>query len=191
VGLSGPAPAAVVLAGLAAPADPALDLALGTVAVAALRRELAARARRWAAAAAPGIAFEATTAEAALAALTGHEGPVLLVAPDVPGLDGRLAAAALADLAGGAAMTFGPSMDGSFYLLGLPRADDAMVEALAGGFDAAAARAREDGSELAMLRSERRLVSPADARALAADPRAPLELSVLLTAGFPVRSRAR
>jgi hypothetical protein len=66
-----------------------------------------------------------------------------------------------------------------------------MVEAVEGGFDAATARARTEGSELAMLRSERRLVSPADARALAADPRAPLELSVLLSAGMPVRSRAR
>jgi len=192
VGLSGRAPAAaVVLASLAAPPDPALDVALGAVAVAALRRELAARARRWAAAAAPAVAFEATSPGAALAALAGHEGPVLLVAPDVPGLDGRLAASALADLAGGAAMTFGPSMDGSPYLLGLPRADDGLQEAFDGGFDAAAARARKDGSELAMLRSERRLVTPADARALAADPRAPLELSLLLSAGFPVRSRAR
>ncbi len=190
MGLTGP-PAAVVLASLAAPADPALEDALGAVAVAALRRELTRRACRWAAAAAPGMAFEATTPGAAHAALAGHEGPVLLVAPDVPGLDERLAAAALADLAGGAAMTFAPSMDGSFFLVGLPRADHGLVEAIEGGFDAAAARARQDGSELAMLRSERRLVSPADARALAADPRAPLELSVLLSVGFPVRSRAR
>jgi hypothetical protein len=34
-------------------------------------------------------------------------------------------------------------------------------------------------------------VTPADARALAADPQAPLELSLLLSVGFPVRSRAR
>jgi hypothetical protein len=190
VGLSG-APAAVVLGSLAAPEDPALDDLLGTVAVAALRRELVRRACRWAATVAPGLAFEATTPGAALAALAEHEGPVLLVAPDVPALDARLAEAALADLAGGAAMTFGPATDGSFFLVGLPRADDAMVEAVEGGFDAATARARAEGSELAMLRSERRLVSPADARALAADPRAPLELSVLLSAGLPVRSRAR
>jgi len=189
VGLTGP-PAAVVLASLAAPEDPALDELLGAVAVAALRRELARRARRWAAAAAPAVAFEATTAGAALAALAGHEGPVLLVAPDVPGLDARLAEAALADLAGGAAMTFGPSMDGSFFLVGMPGAGD-VADVLAGGFEAASARARREGSELAMLRSERRLVSPADARALAADPRAPLELSLLLSAGMPVRSRAR
>jgi hypothetical protein len=184
-------PAAVVLASLAAPEDPALADVLGAVAAGALRRELAGRARRWAAAVAPGAAFEATTPGAALAALTGHDGPVLLVAPDVPGLDARLAEAALADLAGGAAMTFGPTTDGSFFLVGLPRADPALVEAVEGGFDAATARARADATELAMLRSERRLVSPADARALAADPRTPLELSLLLSAGLPVRSRAR
>lgn len=190
MGLSG-APAAIVLASLAAPADPALDEALGAVVAAALRRELARRARSWAASVAPGLAFEASSAHAALAALAAHDGPVLLVAPDVPGLDERLAQAALGDLAGGAAMTFAPSMDGSFFLVGVPRADDALVEAIEGGFDAAAARSRAAGSELAMLRSERRLVSPADARALAADPRAPLELSLLLSVGFPVRARAR
>ena len=184
-------PAAVVLASLAAPADPALDDLLGAVAAAALRRELARRARRWAAAAAPGQAFEATTPDAALAALAGHPGPVLLVAPDVPGLDLRLAEAALADLAQGAAMTFAPTTDGSPFLVGLQRADASLVAAVEGGFDSAAARAREDRSELAMLRSERRLVTPADARALAADPQAPLELSLLLSVGFPVRSRAR
>ncbi len=190
MGLSGP-PAAVVLASLAAPEDPALEELLGAVVVAALRRELVRRACRWAAAIAPGLAFEATTPGAALAALVEHDGPVLLVAPDVPALDARLAEAAFADLAGGAAMTFGPATDGSFFLVGLPRADEALVEAVEGGFEAAMARARADGSELAMLRSERRLVSPADARALAADPRAPLELSVLLSSGMPVRSRAR
>ncbi len=190
MGLSGSL--AVVLVGeLAAPADPGLDDLLGAGGAQRLRRELVARSRRWAAAVAPGAAFEATTPGAALAALAGHDGPVLLVAPDVPGLDARLDEAALADLAGGAAMSFGPTTDGSFFLVGLPRADDALVEAIEGGFDAAAARARADGSELAMLRSERRLVSPADARALAADPRAPLELSVLLSSGMPVRSRAR
>jgi hypothetical protein len=88
-------------------------------------------------------------------------------------------------------MTFAPTTDGSPFLVGLQRADASLVAAVEGGFDSAAARAREDRSELAMLRSERRLVSPADARALAADPRAPLELSLLLSAGLAVRARAR
>jgi hypothetical protein len=77
-------PAAVVLASLAAPADPALDDLLGAVAAAALRRELARRARRWAAAAAPGQAFEATTPDAALAALAGHPGPSCSSRPTCP-----------------------------------------------------------------------------------------------------------
>jgi hypothetical protein len=154
-----------------------------------VRREVVARARRWAAAAAPDRAFEATTVAAAVAALEGHEGPLLLVAPDVPGLDDRLAADALEDLAEGVGISVGPTTDGSPYLVALPSAAPELLalveldrEQLFG-----AVVGLEGG--MGMLRSERRLVTPADARALAADPALALELALPLAAGLDVRSR--
>ena len=118
-------PAAIVVAGLGAPADPSLDAALGEDGARRLRAALAARARRWAAAAAPGRAWEATSLDAAGAALAahGHDGPVLLAAPDVPGLDAALVADVLGDLADGVLVTVGASHDGSPYLVGLARPD--------------------------------------------------------------------
>ena len=70
----------MIVGSLAAPHDPGLDELLGSDGARALRAELAARARRWAADVAPGRAFEATTLGAAEAALAGHGGPVLLAA---------------------------------------------------------------------------------------------------------------
>ncbi len=173
-------PAAVICAELGAGADPELDRLLGALTAGIVRDELARRARRWAAAVAPGAASEATGLEAAGAALHGHEGPVLLAAPDVPGLDLGLAAAALADLAAGVRAVVAPTWDGATYLVGLPDASPASL-ALAGlGFEALVAAA--DG-EVGMLRAERRLVGPADARAVAADPLTPLELGLPLAAG--------
>ena len=184
-------PAVVVLSTLSAPVDPELDELLGDVAASALRRELARRACSWAAEVAgpDGLAFEANSPAAALAALEGHEGPVLLVSPDVPGLDAHLAETALEDLAQGVVMSFGPATDSLPYLIGLPDLDAELIS-LAGAPVAdlyAAVTSREGGA--GMLRSERRLVSPGDARAFAADPATPLELGVLLAAGLDVRAR--
>jgi hypothetical protein len=108
---------------------------------------------------------------------------VLLVAPDVPGLDDRLARAALADLAAGAGLTMAPATDGRPFLVGLATADPELVSQAAGGLrDREAAAALNDG-EFGLLRSERRLVSPGDARAFAADPLTPPELAALLRQG--------
>jgi len=182
-----------VLSTLAAPVDPSLDELLGSDAARLLRRELALRACKWAAAVAgaDGAAFEANSADAALTALDGHSGPTLLVAPDVPGLDARLAEAALADLDEGSVVSFAPATDAHPYLIATP-SPDPEITALAGHsreamFEAIAKR----GGHAGMLRSERRLVSAADARAFAADPGLPLELGVLLAAGIDVRSRRR
>lgn len=184
-------PAAIVLTTLAAPPDPSLGAVLGEEAADALGAELAARARRWAAAAAPDRAFEATSVAAAAMALHDHAGPVLLAAPDVPGLSADLADAALGDLAAGARLVVAPTNDGSAFLLAVPGMDEQLLDAAAGGFEAlvAAAAARGEGG-LGMLRSERRLVSAADARALAADPCAPEELLRHLRTGLPVRRAA-
>jgi hypothetical protein len=173
--------AAVIVGSLAAPEDPALDELLGTDAARALRAELAARARRWAAAVAPGRCFEATTLGAAQAALHGHDGPVLLAAPDVPALDQRLALAALGDLAAGCDIVLGAAHDARPYILAVRRPDPellALVErSLDGGILGAFA---EGGVTLGMLRHERRLASAGDARALAIDPLAPAELAALV-----------
>lgn len=182
-------PAVVVLASLAAPLDPGLDELLGAEVADALRAALAARARRWAAAIAPDVAFEATTAGAASAALHGHEGPVLLASWDVPGLDAELGRLALEDLAHGTFVTVAPAMDGRPFLIGLPRVDHELFELVEGtDHNALFSRAAEHEHGMGMLRSERRLVSAADVRALAADPLAPADLLAAL--GGAVTTRA-
>jgi hypothetical protein len=175
----------VVVAALAAPPDAGLDALLGTQGAARVRAELAARARRWAAAAAPGRAFEATGMAAAAAALHDHDGPVLLAAPDVPGLDAALAAAALDDLAHGVDVALGAAHDARPYLVAVPRVEAAMLEAVTRPFGGGLLSAfAERGLTLGMLRSERRLASAADAQALALDPHAPAELVALVRGGL-------
>jgi hypothetical protein len=182
----------VVLALLGDPNDPELDPRL--------RRTVAENTGRWAARhAAPGRAYGSTlvdglalegvrpfaepapdaVAGALEATLDDHHGRVLLVAPDVPRLDDALAAAALGDLDAGNAFSFAPATDGRPFLLALARADASHL-ALLGPRD----RHRDElftlaadlGGEIGMLRSERRLVTPADARSLAIDPLAPAAL---------------
>jgi hypothetical protein len=198
---SGGALAVVVLSTLGAPADDSLAELLGPVAAGALRRELSRSVCRWAAATAgpdgPG-AFEANSADAALAALTGHDGPVAFVAPDVPGLDEALSQALYGDLADGVGMTFAPTYDASPFLIATPTVDAELLvlagrrdtgQRDTGQRDAMFAAVAARNVPIGMLRSERRLATAADARAAAADPRTPLELGVLLAAGLDVRAR--
>jgi glycosyltransferase A (GT-A) superfamily protein (DUF2064 family) len=173
-------PAALVVRSLAAPADPALDDALGAAGAAALRALLADRALDWAAAHAPTLHAAVADATAAVAALDTHSGPVLLVAPDVPGLGDRLAEAALADLVDGAQLAMAPATDGRPFLVALARADPDLVRAAADGLPDRQAAAELIDGELGLLRSERRLVTPGDARAFAADPLTPPALAALL-----------
>lgn len=184
-------PAAVILASLGAPADAELGALLGPGPSAALRDELVARARRWVAAVAPGRAFEATSPFMAAAALRDHDGPVLLVAHDVPALGAGHAAAALGDLAQGFGGVYGPSLDGSPFLIALPRPDPELLDRLGEGFDALAQAAASSGGGIGLLHAERRLVTPADARALAADPVAPEELVQHLRHAMDVRRAPR
>jgi hypothetical protein len=154
---------------------------LGRAAAEALRAAVAERARRWAAAVAPGRSSEAATLGEAVAALRGDGGPVLLAAPDVPGLDDRLALAALDDLAAGCDVAVGVAHDARPYLVAVPRLEPAVLELVEASFVGGVLAALA-GRELTvgLLRSERRLVSAADARALALDPRAPAELAGLV-----------
>lgn len=130
---------------------------------------------------------EPAAAEAAAAALgellAGHDGPVLLVGPDVPRLDDALARGALADVTtGGSVFSFAPATDGKPFLLAL-RSPTPEALALVGSRD----RTREEvfaqamalGGEVGMLRSERRVVTPADAASLALDPILPASLREL------------
>ena len=165
--------AAVVLDALGAPPDPELDRAVGPGAAQRLRRELRGVARRWAAALAPGHAFEATSPAAAALALDGHEGPVVLVAPDVPALGSAHARAVLDDLDAGTGLAVGSAHDGRPYLVVLASADHGLLDHVADGWEALMRVAAERDMGVAMLRPERRLVTAGDARALALDPLAP------------------
>jgi glycosyltransferase A (GT-A) superfamily protein (DUF2064 family) len=109
-------------------------------------------------------------------------GPVLLVAPDVPGLSPDHLSAALADLAAGVLLTTGASGDGSPFLIALASAEPRLLDLVGASFDTVVATTIELGGELGMLRAERRLASLADARAVRADPLAPPELRDLLAA---------
>lgn len=179
--------AAIVLYSLAAPRDDALDALLGPAGAEALRDELALGARRWAARVAPELAFEATTVGAAGMALHDHEGPVLLIAPDVPRLDEGLAHAALADLADGAVVVMAPTADGSPYLVGVPSAAPDVLERVGQSFEGFADDPGLTESGVGMLRSERRLATADDARAYAADPCADPTLLRHLSSALQVR----
>jgi hypothetical protein len=176
----------MIVGALGAPADAELDALLGADGAHEVRRALAARARRWAAAVAPGDAFEATTVEAAQAALHEHRGPILLAAPDVPGLDADVARAALDDLAAGCDVAVGVAHDARPYVIAAPSAESELLELVSASFASGVLNAFADrGLTLGMLRHERRLSSAADARALAVDPLAPAELAALLRARLP------
>jgi hypothetical protein len=179
----------VIVASLDAPLDDGLEEALGHAGAVELREAMAVRARRWAATVAPDVAFEATTMGAAAAALHEHRGPVLLAAGDVPGLDAEVAAMALGDLRAGCDVVLGAAHDARPYLVGLPRVDEELMELAARRFEGGLLGAMaERALTLGMLRAERRLVSAADARALALDPVAPPDLRALAGA---VCARAR
>ena len=167
--------------------DPGLDALLGADRARRLRAALLERTLRWARAVAPASAHHVATCAEVLRLPGEHAGGVLLVAPDVPGLDGTLARAALGDLACGCAVVLGAAHDSRPYLVGLATLTEAGLALAEGDFEggvlAAVARAQAgspgDGI-LGLLRSERRLVSAGDVRALALDPLAPAELVPLL-----------
>lgn len=128
------------------------------------------------------------------AALAGHGGPVLLVAPDVPGLNRGLAVAALDDLARGCLAALAPATDGRAYLFALADARRGLLDLAASRpgrreLSGVATLSEGDSPAIGLLRSERRLVTAHDARAMAVDPLAPPDLAPLVQ---PIRrDRAR
>lgn len=161
----------MVLALLGEPPDDGLDPAL--------RAAIAADALAWAGRA--GRPFALDGIDDVAAALGGHDGPVLLVAGDVPRLDDELAAAALGDLAAGCILSFAPATDGKPFLVALSSARRELLDLFRGERrrEAVFARTMALGGEVGLLRSERRVVTPADARALALDPMVPEPLRAL------------
>jgi hypothetical protein len=179
---------AVVLDALAGARDPELRALLGAAIDDELRRLLRARAVAWARRAAQagdgahgdGAALEVAVVDELAGALAGRDGPVLLVAPDVPGLADAHRVAAFEDLRSGVLVSSGASGDGTPFLVALGRPEPALLALVGAPFNEVAAGAVALGGELGMLRTERRLTSVADARAVRVDPLAPPELRELL-----------
>jgi glycosyltransferase A (GT-A) superfamily protein (DUF2064 family) len=109
----------------------------------------------------------------------GAGGPVLIASALAPRLTGEHARMALADLHGGAAATFGPGMDGGWYLVGLAAPHEAVLRLLAEPVAGAEvmgrllAAAAEADLEVGLLRMERLLRTARDAAALRVDPLIP------------------
>jgi glycosyltransferase A (GT-A) superfamily protein (DUF2064 family) len=115
-----------------------------------------------------------------------HDGPLLIVWPDLPRLRPCHARAAFEDLAAGVDVVLGPAVDGGLYLIGIARplprlfalpeaawrSPDVMTVGLAA--------ARDAGLEVGILRVERALHRPADVRAALADPLLPPEIHQLI-----------
>ena len=123
---------------------------------------------------------------AAVHAATDGDDALLVVTVDVPALGEAHAAGALGDLAAGCDVSVGPATGGSFYLLGLregrlpalpaPDSGRGAGQPLAALFAASA-----DGSlRVGLLRSERDLRTPADARAARVDPLTPPDVRAAL-----------
>lgn len=124
--------------------------------------------------------------DALAAALAGHDGPVLLLAPDVPRIDAALVGDALTDLREGCSVSISSDFGARACLLALARPDRRLLALVASGASRAAIvelveAAAGAGGEVGFLRHERRLVGPPDARALAADPLADPALRALAT----------
>ena len=111
--------------------------------------------------------------------------PVIVAWPALPRWRADVADAVRDDLSGGCDLVLGPTMDAGLYLLALgrplpglvdrfepPLSDDAVV--------LGAQAAQEAGIGIGLLRVERGLVTPADARAALIDPLTPPEIGVLL-----------
>jgi hypothetical protein len=170
-----------VLASLAAPSEPSLRARLGAAADDALRAAVRDHAIAWARAAGGGAEpLHAATPADLPRALRGHDGPVLLVAPDVPALGDHHLAAARDDLAAGVLLSTAASGDGTPFLIALSSAEPDLLALAGSSFGDVLSAAAASGRELGMLRAERRLCTVGDARALLADPLTPPQLRALL-----------
>ena len=175
-------PLAVVLDALAAPAEPALRAWLGRDADDALRAALREHALDWARAAGDGAEpLQLATAAELPNAVAGHDGPVILVAPDVPALSAVHLASVRDDLADGVLLSSAATGDGTPFLIALSHPEPELLALVGASFNDVLATAARLGGTLGMVRAERRLSSVGDVRALQVDPMTPPELRALLT----------
>jgi hypothetical protein len=175
-------PLAVVLDALAAPTEPALRAWLGPEGDDGLRAALREHALDWARAAGNGAEpLQLATAAELPNAVAGHDGPVLLVAPDVPALSAVHLAAVCDDLADGVLLSSAATGDGTPFLIALSHPEPELLALVGASFNDVLATAARLGGALGMLRAERRLSSVGDARALLADPITAPDLRALLT----------
>jgi uncharacterized protein len=113
-------------------------------------------------------------------------GPVVVIGTDMPTLGPFHAASVLSDLSAGVDVVFGPAHDGGYYLVALrePRADvfELPPEAWGGPevLGLSLARAAAAGLEVGLLRGERDLDTPGDARALLLHPALPETVASIL-----------
>jgi 2-phospho-L-lactate guanylyltransferase (CobY/MobA/RfbA family) len=181
---------AIVLDALAAPAEPALRAWLGPDADDALRAALREHALDWARAAGDGAEpRQLATAAELPAAVAGHDGPVILVAPDVPALSAVHLAAVRDDLADGVLLSSAATGDGTPFLVALSHPEPELLALVGASFNDVLTTAARLGGTLGMVRAERRLSSVGDARALLADPITPPDLRALLTPPTELGSR--
>jgi uncharacterized protein len=136
-----------------------------------------------------GEGIAARVADAAARVFARHDGPLLIVWPDLPRLRGEHASGALSDLGAGCDVVLGPAIEGGLYLIGISRpvpklfalpeqtwrSPDAMTIGLAA--------IRDAQLEVGILRVERALHRPADVRAALADPLLPDWLRKVLRRG--------
>jgi glycosyltransferase A (GT-A) superfamily protein (DUF2064 family) len=152
--------------------------------------EVAALAGRVAVMAQPDLPRGARIAALVQTAFDRFGGPVLMAGTDVPRLSSAHAAMALGDLEGGGDASFGPSMDGGWYLAALREPRLELFDLAAEVWDGPVVMARmlevaqRLGLEIGLLRMERALRSPPDLAALQADPLSPPEVSDLPRTGI-------
>ena len=131
-----------------------------------------------------------STADAMTAAFERHGGPLLMVGTDVPRLSPAHAAAGLLDLQEGGDVSFGPTMDGGWYLVALSDPRPELFELADEVWEGPVVMARtlevaqRLKLEIGLLRMERRLVSGVDLAAYAVDPLTPHEVRVALEPGI-------
>ena len=115
-------------------------------------------------------------------------GPVLVVGTTVPRLTRAHAAGALADMEAGADASFGPALDGAYYLLALREPREELLATAPEDWAGPTVMAKslrvaaELELDIGLLRTERTLEGPEDVAAFLADPLLPAGIRAALAA---------
>lgn len=126
------------------------------------------------------------TAAASAHVYAGGERPLLILWPDLARLAPEHAGGALDDLSAGCDVVLGPVFDGGLYMIGVSRPMPALFSLPERAWRSpevvalAVQAANQAGLEIGLLRAERALHRPSDARAALADPLLAPELRRIL-----------